>query len=135
MSTDTRPSIKSQEIFDKVFAHLLKQGCRAMEGQSCRYRARPSPGSDGQVLSCAIGALIPDELYNPAIEGRGSAAPAVLAALPFEPTNKQIGLMSELQTIHDGGRGDGELFRERVIRLMKDTASIYGLQYRIPETV
>lgn len=54
-----------QEIYDKVKAHLLTQGkkseAKTISGQ-CLYR---SP--DG--LQCAAGCLIPDELYDPEMEG------------------------------------------------------------------
>ncbi len=65
-------SMTEQEIFDRVATHLLKQGRKATElaaishgGDSmlrCRYRT-----DDG--LRCAVGCLIPDEVYTPAIEG------------------------------------------------------------------
>ena len=53
----------AQEIFDTVLAHLRKQGeaAKSYEGE-CVYR-----GPDG--TSCAVGCLIPDELYDPLIEG------------------------------------------------------------------
>ena len=53
----------SQEIFDTVLDHLREQG-KASVGRSneCRYR-----GEDG--TSCAVGCLLPDELYHPLIEG------------------------------------------------------------------
>lgn len=56
-----------QAIFDKVARHLLTQREKAQEysvisGSSCRYRTE-----DGQ--KCAIGCLIPDELYDSVMEG------------------------------------------------------------------
>ena len=57
-----------QQVFDAVVHHLAKQGKRSTftrPGQGfsmCRYR-----GYGG--LKCAIGALIPDELYHPRLEG------------------------------------------------------------------
>ena len=57
-----------QEIFDTVLAHLRKQGKASMSGaDSCRYR-----GPDG--TACAVGCLIPDELYDPLIEGADSTS-------------------------------------------------------------
>lgn len=55
-----------QEIFDKVVNHLREQGCRSSRPGSrafCSYR-----GENG--LKCAIGCLIPDNLYHPKLEGR-----------------------------------------------------------------
>lgn len=55
-----------QEIFDAVLAHLRKQGKASMsDPASCRYRG---PGG----TSCAVGCLIPDELYDPLIENVSS---------------------------------------------------------------
>ena len=52
-----------QEIFDIVATHLLKQNeCSFNEGEGCMYR-----GSYG--LKCAIGVLIPAELYKVSMEG------------------------------------------------------------------
>lgn len=52
-----------QAIFDYVVAHLRKQGEPAIGGEyaSCVYRA-PDPQT-GEVLMCAVGCLIPDDLY------------------------------------------------------------------------
>lgn len=54
-----------QEVFNRVARHLLTQGQKAMSGvgNGCAYRAK-----DG--LVCAIGCLIPDNLYRPSIESR-----------------------------------------------------------------
>jgi len=52
-----------QAIFDKVAKHLLKTRAKAKSADgSCAYR-----GVDGAM--CAIGCLIPDSTYDPAIEG------------------------------------------------------------------
>ncbi len=52
----------SQEIFDTVLSHLRVQGPCTLNGMiACRYR-----GSNG--ARCAIGALIPDDLYLPSME-------------------------------------------------------------------
>ena len=52
-----------QEIFDTVLAHLREQGeASTNRSGECRYR-----GEGG--TSCAVGCLIPDELYDPMIEG------------------------------------------------------------------
>lgn len=56
-------AMTEQEIFDKVAEHLQKQGHRALnEDGVCVYR-----GKNG--TKCAVGALIPDELYDSKIEG------------------------------------------------------------------
>jgi hypothetical protein len=55
--------MNAQEIFDKVVTHLRTQGKQAKNtSDDCVYR-RPNG------LMCAVGCLIPDELYDPALEG------------------------------------------------------------------
>jgi len=61
-----------QSVFTKVATHLLTQRAKSVgrdkEGESlCQYR-----GEGGR--SCAIGCLIPDELYNQVYEGRSVGA-------------------------------------------------------------
>lgn len=57
--------MEAQEIFDTVATHLFKQGRRAVRGCAevvCAYR-----GVGG--LKCAVGVLIPDQLYTEMMEG------------------------------------------------------------------
>lgn len=55
-----------REIFDKVKTHLLTQKEKAVnkyvEGAPCMYRTPEG-------LSCAVGCLIPEDLYDKSIEG------------------------------------------------------------------
>lgn len=75
---------------------LLRQGVtsakQTMDGEDCCYR-----GPNG--LKCAVGQIIPDELYHPEIEGLGVTGEKVV------PILSQLGyslmLCSELQDIHD----------------------------------
>ena len=54
-----------QEVFDKVKAHLLQQNSKALhKGGGCAYKAE-----DGK--KCAVGCLIPDELYQERFENLG----------------------------------------------------------------
>jgi hypothetical protein len=56
----------AQEVFDIVVNHLFTQGRPAYDGdQGCMYRA-----PDG--LRCAVGVLIPDDLYVPEFETNSS---------------------------------------------------------------
>lgn len=90
----------NQEIFDTVYRHLLSQGKRAKtEDGDCVYRTE-----DG--AKCAVGCLIPDELYMSDIE----TASAELAALG----------------VRDGARERflGEIFDE--IGIPKESAYLLG---------
>lgn len=81
-----------QEIFDAVFKHLRAQGRLSLDGESCQYRS-----ADG--AACAAGCLIPDSLYDEAMEG-------VPWNLVFNPELKtmygeHMDLICELQDAHD----------------------------------
>jgi hypothetical protein len=52
-----------QSVFDFIVRHLFKQSKRAIGRFGCAYRV---PDTD---LKCAIGCLIPDDLYVKDIEG------------------------------------------------------------------
>jgi hypothetical protein len=90
--------MKAQEIFDTVATHLLKQGRRAINPdmpEICHYR-----GEHGS--KCAVGVLIPDETYDPMMEGRTISALLndsrfkIPNWMAYNPT-----LLKELQDAHD----------------------------------
>lgn len=93
--------LSEQEIFDKVSLHLLTQNKKsrgpAIEGSYYH-------GING--LTCAIGCLIPDEYYDPAMEG---ISIWWLLSGHFETQMNKCGLdisehltlLKELQLIHD----------------------------------
>ena len=88
----------SQEIFDTVAEHLWKQMCAAVtrpEGlyDSCAYRA-----DDGK--KCAVGCLILDQEYTPAMEGLPVKALLRQGLLPQRLVG-HILLLVELQLVHD----------------------------------
>lgn len=89
-------AMTEQEIFDKAAAHLLEQGKRARENGRCCYRASVS----GTVLKCAVGALIPDELYDPRLEG----LPAIRGfpeSVGESELRRKVVLLGSLQIVHD----------------------------------
>lgn len=89
-----------QEIYDIVKQHLLTQGVRSQKessvfGAECAYR-----GDNG--LKCAVGALIPDSLYKPEMEGKRASALMFFnhaVAEYFGVDNG--GFLDSLQTVHD----------------------------------
>lgn len=96
----------NQEIFDRVYVHLLTQNAKSEASIGCAYR-----GDNGR--KCAIGCLIPDEVYKPDFEG---ISPEVLGEAPpigpcqeafFEAllslgfSIKQGAFLNSLQLIHD----------------------------------
>lgn len=89
----------NQEIFDKVATHLLTQKAKSMaiisDDYSCAYR-----GDDG--LKCAVGCLIPDDKYDPTMEGH--VAKTVLALFPRAinvHAYLSADLLDELRKVHD----------------------------------
>lgn len=91
-----------QLTFDTVARHLLRQGRQAAaEGTtSCRYRVFENGVT---VLTCAVGCLIPDALYDAAMEGR--SVDGLLANYPALREVPEIDhcddLLGELQSLHD----------------------------------
>lgn len=91
-----------QEVFDKVSAHLLKQNARSVAcgiNSTCSYR-----GEEGRM--CAVGCLIPDELYRPSLEGWAVWQPAVNSVLgqcgiDVSPKSPMRKMLTRLQSIHD----------------------------------
>jgi hypothetical protein len=94
-----------QEIFDKVSKHLLTQGrkaVRADDSDLCCYLMKLD---NGQVLKCAIGCLIPDELYDPKIEFKMSDDELVrsilLSAGVVSEAEPNLAFLNGLQSVHD----------------------------------
>lgn len=111
----------AQEIFDKVAAHLKKQrACSMRPGNTgeCAYRGKNR-------LKCAVGALIPDELYKRRFEG-GSVRILPLAALGLEGHRR---LLVDLMLAHDSQRFEVKpRFRESLKRVAKE----HGLVWKEP---
>lgn len=87
----------AQEIFNTVAAHLHKQGrpAYAEDGWSCSYRTNSG-------LSCAVGCLIPDKLYNPKFEGRAAAnVISLLYRWGLADWREHVALLEALQGLHD----------------------------------
>ena len=91
----------NQEIYTKVRDHLLTQMKKSQgllqredhgEYMTCLYY-----GPDG--LKCAVGALIPENMYNPRMEGEGVDTDIIKNALDYSEEQKR--LLQELQCVHD----------------------------------
>jgi len=101
--------MKQQDIFNKASAHLRSMDGPSLDdrGDSCMYR-----GEDGAM--CAVGVFISDEHYYEDMEGGGIDGSNMRAreavALSWGQDcleEKQLDLLSDLQTAHDrGSRGD-----------------------------
>lgn len=92
-----------QEVFNKVYRHLLTQGERSestftvdgIDRPGCAYR-----GDEGR--KCAIGCLIDDDRYTPELETRGAGHPLVEDALGYSLlSHDDRCLLKRLQDVHD----------------------------------
>lgn len=117
-----------QEIFDRVAAHLLLQGQRAMSsaatgGTRCSYRANG--------MSCAIGCLISDEAYAETLEGAGVNSRKVQAALVASGVSPAgelpNSLLRSLQRVHDDAE-DGDYYLTNIREALRAVADIHGLK-------
>lgn len=114
-----------QEIFDRCWNGLASQGWKpslAVDRTMCCYR-----GAEGR--QCNVGRLIPDELYDPRMEGYGASylfcAWPDVAAL-FDP--KDVQFVEHLQCIHDAAVDEPENHRaEEMRRRMESFAEKHNL--------
>ena len=90
----------NQEIFNKVYTHLMTQGKKAETfGGQCQYRLTEL---DGAVLMCAAGCLIADEDYDPGMEKLPSISLRTHKKnwnIPWGVDQEEF--VSKLQRIHD----------------------------------
>ena len=100
--------MKTQQLIDDIATHLLTQNRKSVDAHphviQCMYRF--------EGLKCAIGALIPDDLYNPGMERLG--VENVLHTFPilrkhlhtvYEVSEREASkfqaILEEAQSIHD----------------------------------
>jgi hypothetical protein len=127
-------SIYAQHAFDAVVSHLFRQGRRSYgtigdgEATMCLYRS-----SDG--LKCAVGALIPDELYRPSMEGEPSYGLFVpgLYSLPDWLRELPEGMLRGFQVIHDNWHNwsSTNQMRDQLVWL----ADRYGLSHTLVDAL
>jgi hypothetical protein len=84
----------AQEIFDTVVTHLRTQKAKSIDGDFCVYR---SPTG----LKCAVGCLIPDDVYH--VDMEGECASTMIAARSNElgHLRDHQELLDRLQLVHD----------------------------------
>ena len=88
------------KIFYKVQKHLLKQNERAEDRYGCQYRTDSG-------LSCAVGCLMTDDIYDSSLEGSNLNDIGVRKALTpivgvnYELRLLKLNLLQRLQEVHD----------------------------------
>ena len=114
-----------QEIFNKVCRHLITQNKKSFRDSpmTCAYR-----GDAGAM--CAVGCLIKDEHYSPAMENRHVSTPLVMDALvksgvPFD--EHTIDMLAGLQEMHD--RKEPECWPMALLEMARSE------QLEVPEVV
>lgn len=92
------PVNSAQAMFDTSARHLLTQREQSVISRtsSCAYRCVVA----GKKLMCAIGPLIPEAAYIPAMEGLPVKRSVVYGAIPEGFRN--VTLLTDLQALHDG---------------------------------
>jgi hypothetical protein len=109
--------LTDQEVFDRVATHLLTQRKKAEDQTGmCVYR-----GPEG--AKCALGCLIPDELYEPRFEG------ADLRVMVAENISQNRELLAYLQDIHDSESVD------RWAYYLRHAAETFGLDATILDSL
>ena len=110
----------AQEIFDTVATHLFTQGRQArLSNTTCAYRS-----DDG--LKCAIGALIPDDMYRSEMEG---GSPSIL--ITYFPALRTVfgdsmRLLALLQRAHDNALIWQSTFTMRMALQRDGSDNIWG---------
>ena len=84
-----------QSIFNQVWKHFVtnNQPLSYSNGQ-CKYR-----GDQG--AKCAVGLLIPDDIYYPALEGATVTSSKMFPVLRLLGLSDHIVFLNELQDAHD----------------------------------
>lgn len=119
-----------QAVFNKVATALLAQNCTSIGSHhACRYRGYNN-------TRCAIGVLLPDDMYDSSWEGYG--VQEILGHNEHSPLAKALGIedgadiefLCNLQSAHDGIR-IGIPFDEQLRQRM----SVVATQWHIDDDV
>ncbi len=111
-----------QQTFNKVVRHLRRQGVRSSDEGVCLYR-----GPDD--TKCAVGCLIPDELYSPRMEG--CAANGFEMACFLVLLGHDVELCDNLQSAHDFYMSGGCFEEQGLEWALECIAERHGL--KVPE--
>ena len=127
--------MNNQEIFNRVLSHIRLQKVQAVGSrEQCVYR-----GPEG--TKCAVGCLIPDDVYNADMEG--SVIREVMYNSMYVPALKdsldaigihqdQYPLLAQLQDAHDGENQVVDWNLPNWEDEMREIANAFNLEYKEP---
>lgn len=124
-------SFSRQETFDVVARHLIKQGRQSQSASgssyTCAYR-----GVDD--CRCSAGALIPDDQYDPSMEGLSVENNHIQAVISGAGHAEALAdndagnyLLWDLQGAHDAVDARGPVFQERIRSRLREIARHWDL--------
>ena len=113
--------MNNQQAFTIVARHLLAQNSASVDkgGDNCLYR-----GTDNK--KCAVGCLIPDELYTVDMEGTVASQLTKFSSLGQLFKDIYPSMLDSLQTIHD------YVQVENWKKELQQLAATFNLQWELP---
>ena len=116
-----------QEMYDVVCAHLAQQRCRSLRqgDEYCAYR-----GKNGRM--CAVGCLIPDDLYDPSIEGEVVYHSGIVGLL-LDRIGVDVNFARRMQLAHDRDYFGPKGLRSTLRRAAREHGVIPGAELAITE--
>jgi hypothetical protein len=121
--------LNKQEAFDKAVRGIILQGGPSIAGVDCLYR-----GPDGR--KCAIGHLIPDDVYDPEMEGRGITTTATTSRIRKFLVSQgwdsveDIYFLLGLQEIHDNASMSRDFINDFI-----EYAAMFAAKYNLSTSV
>lgn len=116
----------NQEAFNTVVQHLRTQGEPSINPKNSRYIARCLYRHPDGIKRCAVGVLIPDELYQDDMECQSVYDLVTNGDLPFL-SDLDINLLTNLQDAHDRNHETTEEWRLHMESEYKIIAHRYNL--------
>ena len=125
--------MNTQELFNKAVGGIYEQGEQSLDAEgACRYH-----GENG--TKCAIGMLIDDTHYKPAMEGctirSEEIRSAVEDSIGRELMLEELHLLIDLQNMHDGAHAwhsAEEGFKKYFLLAANQTAHKFSLEDYVP---
>lgn len=116
------------EIISFVGINMLKQGCMSTKYGACKYR-----GDNG--TKCAVGFLIPDDIYTPRLEGYTNAKDLIAELCRSELKDIIYDLLDELQTLHDTAIKPWQMLHDSAIKPWREGLLDIALEYSCHDEV